>query len=463
MSSPTRYVDLIFDRGTLLVPWLPEGVASYAPELVWDARVGAYRAPAWCAERIRERLVARGVCSRLRVRKRGGPPSPFGEVLLRPYQQSALQAWRAARGRGLVVLPTGAGKTRLAMAAMALTRWRSLCLVPTRALLHQWARELARFYQGPVGLLGDGVRAVEALTIATYESAYRMMGSIGDRFDLLVIDEAHHFGSGARDEALKMSIARARLGLTATPVRDPEHAARIAALIGPTVMDVGVAELAGTYLASLEVHVIAVDFTPEERLAYERDMASFTAVRGEIARTAPNLPWEEFVRAACATPEGREALAAWRRARKLLGLPAEKSARLDELLEHHRGARILVFTPDNEVAYAVARRHLIMPITCDIRRRERDAALERFRSGELNVLVSAQVLNEGIDVPDAQVGVIVGGSGGQREHVQRVGRVLRPAPGKRAIVYELVTRDTTEMRQGARRREALGSASFARA
>jgi superfamily II DNA or RNA helicase len=98
-----------------------------------------------------------------------------------------------------------------------------------------------------------------------------------------------------------------------------------------------------------------------------------------------------------------------------------------------------------------------MPLTCDIGRRERDAALERFRLGDLRALVSARVLNEGLDVPDADVAVIVGGALGEREHVQRVGRLLRPGEGKRATVYELVTRHTIEVGQARRRRQGLAA------
>ncbi len=100
-----------------------------------------------------------------------------------------------------------------------------------------------------------------------------------------------------------------------------------------------------------------------------------------------------------------------------------------------------------------------MPITCEIKRREREQALDAFRAGELKALVSARVLNEGIDVPDADVAIIVGGTFGQREHVQRVGRLLRPVPGKRAIVYELVTLATSEARQVLERRRALATTS----
>jgi superfamily II DNA or RNA helicase len=94
-----------------------------------------------------------------------------------------------------------------------------------------------------------------------------------------------------------------------------------------------------------------------------------------------------------------------------------------------------------------------MPITCDIPRAERAAALERFGRGELRALVSARVLNEGIDVPD--VAIVVGGTQGEREHVQRIGRLLRPQEGKTALVYELVMRGTSEVAQARRRREGL--------
>lgn len=117
---------------------------------------------------------------------------------------------------------------------------------------------------------------------------------------------------------------------------------------------------------------------------------------------------------------------------------------------------MLIFTADNETAYAIAREHLVMPLTCDIGRSERDDALERFRSGQLRTLVSARVLNEGLDVPDADVAVVVGGALGEREHMQRVGRLLlRPSEGKRAVVYELVTRNTIEVGQARRRRQGL--------
>ena len=131
---------------------------------------------------------------------------------------------------------------------------------------------------------------------------------------------------------------------------------------------------------------------------------------------------------------------------------------LARILARHRGDRVLVFTEDNATVYRVAREHLIAPVTCDIGPAERDALFERFRDGRIRALVSAKVLNEGLDVPAADIAIVVAGRGGLIEHVQRVGRVLRPAPGKRALVYELVVTGTADAGRAARRWEALHAA-----
>mgnify|MGYP003693684303 FL=1 len=125
-------------------------------------------------------------------------PEAWLDVGLRSYQQAALSAWELGHHRGIVALPTGSGKTRVALAAIKLTRLSALCLVPTRVLLDQWLREIRAVYQDPVGCYGDGVHEVAPLMVATYESAYRHMHLLGDRFDVLIVDEVHHFAGGLR-------------------------------------------------------------------------------------------------------------------------------------------------------------------------------------------------------------------------------------------------------------------------
>jgi superfamily II DNA or RNA helicase len=329
-------------------------------------------------------------------------------------------------------------------------------LVPTRVLLEQWANVIRALLGFSPGVYGDGERMLGPVTVATFESAWRHMDRIGARFGLLVVDEAHHFGGGVRDEALEMCTASARLGLTATPPRE-EAAGRLAETIGPIIYELAVGDLLGSYLAPFDDVVLRVDLTAEERVEYEALARTYREVMDTFRRFHPGAGWDDFVRAAGRTDEGRRAIAAFQRARRLLAFPAGKRALLGEILARHREARTLVFVGDNHTAYAVAREHLIMPLTCDIGRKERERALGLFRDGRLRALVSAQVLNEGLDVPDADLAVIVAGRLGEREHVQRVGRVLRPSAGKRALVYQLVVRGTPEVAEARRRRRALAA------
>jgi superfamily II DNA or RNA helicase len=218
-----------------------------------------------------------------------------------------------------------------------------------------------------------------------------------------------------------------------------------------------VSELTGEYLAPLQVVSLRLDLSPAERREYAAEVAAYQPVVTQFFRYSPRATWREFQSAAVRTDEGRRALAAWRRSRKLVAFTEAKQAAVAQLLAALRGTRLLVFTGDNDTAYRVAGEHCIMPITCDIGREERKEALERFRTGDLSALVSAQVLNEGVDVPDAETAILVGGRLGTREYIQRIGRVLRPAPGKQAVGYELLSRDTHEIRDSLRKRQGLGS------
>lgn len=456
-TRPAPSVRLVFDRGTVLLLAAGEGELHDVPALLWDPRVGAYRAPGYRHRQLTSELQRRGVAviDDVRGASEQLPSDSWKTITLRPYQEAALTGWELAGRRGLVVLPTGSGKTRLALAAMARSGGTAVCVVPTRVLLDQWLRQLELVYRGELGCFGDGVHQLGPITVATFESAYRQMQRLGNRFDLLVVDEAHHFGSGLRDEALEMSIAPARLGLTATPPRDGGAGNRLDELIGPVVYQLSIGDLAGRFLADLDIITLSLDLSDEERAPYEAAMSRFRAVHSHFRRLAADASWLDFARAAAKTHEGRAALDALRRARKLAAFTEAKRQALRRLIDNHRRARVLIFTADNDAAYAVAREHLVMPLTCDIGADERHEVLDRFRKGELTTLVSARVLNEGLDVPDADVAIIVGGALGEREHVQRIGRLLRPAPDKRARVYELVSQRTIEVAQARRRRVGL--------
>jgi superfamily II DNA or RNA helicase len=457
-------LSLSFDRGTLRVDGDVDGISDLVR---FDERTGFHRAAAQQYSVLVDRARARG----LRLHNAVAPAfqsrrDPGPVLALRPYQEQALTAFDTFGRRGIVALPTGSGKTRVACAAMARSGSRALVLVPTRALLEQWASILKRQFGDPIGIVGDGMKQVEAITVMTFESGYRCLDRFGDRFEMLVVDEVHHFASGLRAEALEMCVAPIRLGLSATPpFPGSPGAARLRDLVGPVVFELEIADLAGRDLAPLEVLRIHVALNPDERQRYERELEAFSRLRREIVRTNPNADWITCVRAIARMPAGSQVLAGMRRATALASFPAAKAAAVRELLVRHRGDRALLFTASAEDAYAIGEEALVPVITAEVARPEREAILLAFRERRVRAICSARVLNEGVDVPEANVAIIVAGAMGAREHIQRIGRILRPSSDKngdkRAVAYELITMDSLdEARTRARRRRfAPGQAS----
>jgi superfamily II DNA or RNA helicase len=430
-----------FDRGTLVLEPERDGEDPATIGAQWDDDVHGWRVP---ADRHRELVrTLPDVTDEVRIVDLA---PDFAEPKLRWYQQAALDAWRAAGHHGIVALPTGSGKTHVAIAAMAKLGVATLVLVPTRVLLDQWARVLAAFWPHPIGRLGDGDHAYTNITVATYASATTWMQRIGDRFGLVVIDEAHHVGAWCPRDILEMVVAPARLGLTATPPELP---------FAPVVYALGPRQLVGDGLADWDHAEVSVQLDRRERARYRELRGTFGPAYAKFMKQQPHGTWNQFVRECNRTKIGREALAAWRGSREVIAYPAAKRAALREILTKHLGERTLVFTSDNATAYAIARELLVMPITHEIGRAERARALQRFRDGDAPVLVSAQVLDEGLDVPDADIAIVVGGSSSKRREVQRIGRVLRPREGKRAVVYELSVSETVEVDYVKRRREGF--------
>ena len=163
--------------------------------------------------------------------------------------------------------------------------------------------------------------------------------------------------------------------------------------------------------------------------------------------------WRDFVIESTRSQEGRQAFAAYRRQKDLALGAAGKIRVLDGLMHQHRRERMLIFTQDNATAYAIARRFLVPVITHHTKPKERAAILAGLREGVFGAVVTSKVLNEGVDVPEANVAVILSGSGSVREHVQRLGRILRRAEGKQAVLYEVISASTAEEWVSQRRRE----------
>ncbi len=448
-------VRVSFDRGTLLLEGAGSERARTIPGVLFDPRVGRVRAPAHLWPAVHRGLEAAGVEIDDRISPGRAPAPDLAVPELRSYQRHAVTAWELAGRRGIVVLPTGAGKTRVAIAAMAVARCSTLVIVPTRVLLDQWRAVLQEVSPEAIGQLGDGVRDIQPITVSTFESALRHMDRLGASFEMLVADEAHHFGSGKQVEALEMSTARFRIGLTATPPEREAEAARLEEVLGPVVLRRSVVDLAGTHLASFEHLRTYLDLTPTERAEYEQLYKPFQQTYRELRAAGLAPTWAAFMRAASSTVAGRRALQGFHAARRVVALARHKMDAVADLLARHADERVLVFCASNTAVYALSRRHLVPAITTDIGRAEREDMLARFRAGSIRTIVSSRVLNEGVDVPEVAIGIVVGGVMGAREHVQRVGRLLRPRPGKTALVHELVCRNTFEVSQSYKRRRGL--------
>jgi superfamily II DNA or RNA helicase len=163
--------------------------------------------------------------------------------------------------------------------------------------------------------------------------------------------------------------------------------------------------------------------------------------------------WGQFLFQAHRSAEGRQAYLAYREQRALaLAAPAKLSL-LERLLERHNGDRVLIFTHDNATVYTIARRFLVPVITHQTKTKERRDVLLKFNSGEYPIVATSRVLNEGVNVPEANIAIILSGSGSVREHVQRLGRILRKSGDKEALLYEVVTRGTVEEFTSTRRRQ----------
>ncbi|OAQ52496.1 hypothetical protein HTG_12805 [Natrinema mahii] len=473
-DDPTT-IECRYEDGTVRIdgletaPLSPSSLRESVPELEADSRTGCWRVPAYRYADLRAALWRADAAVDDRVLDLESVGDLASAYELRPYQERALEAWletdrwAAAPGlesparapAGVLELPTGSGKTVIALKAIERLSVPTLVVVPTIDLLEQWERELEREFDTPIGRFGGGEQRLEPLTVSTYDSAYLKADSVGDRFGFAVFDEAHHLGGEGYRAIARLLAAPARVGLTATFERPDGAHEVVEDLVGPLVHQVDVDDLAGDHLAAYDLKRLAVSLTPEEREEYERNQETFTDyLASSNIEMRSGSDYQELVKRSGSDPEAREALLARQRAREIMFSSEAKLEALSGILDDHRDDRVIVFTAHNDLAYDVSERFLIPTITHRTGAAERREILERFRDGSYTRIATSNVLDEGVDVPDANVAVVLSGSGSEREFVQRLGRILRPtADGGRAVLYEVITADTGEQRIAARRRE----------
>lgn len=442
-------IRLEYDRGTILI------YGMQTPHSRWDERVGAYRSLAMYYRDIVEFLEASNLEFVDNVLDLVPCPLLNFKAELKDYQEEAVNAWVKAGRRGIIVMPTGSGKTFVAMKAISMVSEATLVVVPTLDLMDQWATAALDLLDVEVGLYGGGEHTLGPVTVATYDTAYLRAEELGNKFSLIVFDEVHHLPSPGYSHIAEMSAAPYRMGLTATPERSDGLHVELNRLIGGVRYEVPIKDLAGRHLAEYEIKRVLVDLTPEEKKEYEEAYNTYVNYLKEnnLSMTSPE-DFRKLVLRSGRDPKARTALLARHRARTISINSSSKLEALAKILENHANDRIIIFTEHNSLVYRVSSAFLIPAITHKTPKKERREILKNFKEGVYRAVVTSKVLDEGVDVPEANVGVILGGSGSKREFIQRLGRLLRKREGKRAILYEVVSK-SSEIAISRRRREGV--------
>ncbi len=421
--------------------------------LVHDERLGALVAPGHRFAELRAWAIASGI-------PESAPPDELDAPLLdprtpRPYQREAVDRWRASGSRGTVVLPTGAGKTLVALLAIDELQAGACIVAPTRALVAQWFTQLAdAFGVDRVGAYYGDEKEVRALTVTTYHSAFSLLERWGDRFALLVLDEAHHLADTAEGDArawhdhLRIAPCPFRLGLTATypDGRDAE----LRRLVGPIAYRRTIGEMTDAELARFALVRRYVRLTPAEEARYAALTAVYerhVAAAGHRERAStPADAWRMFAASARRSPVARRAFRAFHERERLVRLAEGKLREAERILRAHPAEQAVLFCGGTDAAEAVSRELAIPMITATTPVSERHALLGALERGDVRAVASVRVLDEGWDVPGAKLGIVLGDStrGSARQHVQRLGRLLRRQGDAMASLYEIVAAGTYE-------------------
>ena len=450
---------LSFDQGTLLLKGITAEQLSILNDSQlwsWDYRVGAWRCSAIHYARVKKLLRENfGSLFVDEVARPGAIILPKVELpQLRPEQVEALAAWDENGRRGQIIMPTGAGKTEVALAAMARTKIAALVVAPVRDLMYQWHRRILRAFDFDAGIVGDNLFNMKPITVTTYDSAYIHMDKMGDKFGLLIFDEEHHLPGRCRREAAILSTAGYRMGLTATPERADGLHKDLDWLIGPVDYCLSFKQAKDSFLADFDIVRIPVALSRREQKTYDecsRFIRNFIINR---RKEKPGYAWKDLCNETGEDPQARQALKAYYLKQSVENRAAEKLRVLEDIFRLHYGQSVLVFAGSNAMAIEVSQRFLVPTILSHTRKKERIVVLDGFAGGHFPVLVANRVLDEGIDVPEVKVAVVIGGQSSAKQAKQRLGRILRRSGTARAVLYEVVCENTKEIYRSRKRRKS---------
>jgi superfamily II DNA or RNA helicase len=463
-------ISVEFQAGTLRLSGLTQSLRQTllaGIPLRFDARENCFRCDARWAGEIRTRL------GRLSEFKETGSWNvdvscderqsiSFSDqrtIRLRRDQLQAVADFETGGRRGILVLPTGTGKTVVAIELILRQGSSVLVVVPVRDLMYQWHDKIREATGIDAGLIGDGVHRVSPVSVTTYDSAAIHMPRIGNRFSMIVFDEVHHLAGPWRSDAARMSTAAVRLGLTATLPTDPDRLAVLEECVGPVLHCQTIAEAAGQTLANYSVRRIAVTLSESEQKSYHELSAVVRQFVYEQRQLDKSFRWDDVHKIIATVGEdpsrvrdAREAVKAFRAKRKIEDHAQAKMRVLEDLFRLHAGQPVIVFTGSNVMARKVSLRFMIPCLLSHCAKKERREYLEGFSAGRYPVLVANRVLDEGVDLPEVKTAIVLGGLSSSRQAIQRLGRVLRKSRGEQATLYEVVVEGTSDVKRSRNRR-----------
>ncbi|MCP4111472.1 MAG: hypothetical protein GY749_39080 [Desulfobacteraceae bacterium] len=228
-------------------------------------------------------------------------------------------------------------------------------------------------------------------------------------------------------------------------------------IVGPVVYKKSIDELTGKQLAQYRTQRIRVNLNEQEQADYDTAHAVYMGYVREARLRESYVPawWDEFTRRSDYDPGARRAKVAELKLKEIVNQARAKLDILEQLLREHYNRQMLVFTAHNRFAYTISRQYLIPVITHQTKAAERKTILENFQSRAYRAIVTTRVLNEGVDVPAAKIAVVLGGTAGAREYIQRLGRVLRKQDNIEAVLYEVIVRKTVDEGIAQRRKPAM--------
>ncbi len=373
---------------------------------------------------------------------------------LRNWQLKAYKEWERNKANGIFLGCTGSGKSIAAMYCIQEKAVNTIIVVPTIALMNQWTEELDKNLGIQCGQIGDGKNIQKPITVA-------VINSIRDKnlsmFEMIVLDETHRYGSLENIKPIMNNEFKYKLGITATLKRSDGQHKILEILIGKIVYEYNTEDAVNDgVLSNFEIINVSIKLTEIEKEKYDKHTKTIekNSFQGmfDVARNQGHPKFFQAINAVRAT--------SWRKA--VISNATGKMEALLSIVRAENGKKVIIF--NETIKMAETERKLLKKNGYESEiyhsKSKNQEAIEKFRNGEVNILISVKSLNEGLDVKDVDVGIRVAGTNQDRDTIQRLGRSLRVVEGKTsAKYYQIYCDDTIEKWQIIKNTNAIKSAA----